>query len=389
MDLRVAEKVNRKLAATEFDGIVVVGADNFQYLTGAPLPFLHNALDRYVAVFWPKKGEPECICPSQWESTIRKLSWIKQVHSYIESGDNVKAATDALKEIVRKVRAGGIIGIDMGRCPTVLFENLRDTLGELRLQNCDGLLSELRMNKTQEEVQLLSDVAYRTDHGIQGATHHIIITAPRTEMAFSEEVRVHCIERGLETLGYHQLSSIASGENSKQFWPYAPFFGIGGGEKELREHETLRIEMRSSIEGYWSDAARMVMMGEPSPEQKTAYDGLVALRTVAVDAMRPGVKCSEIARIISEEAKRRGIDLIEELGFGHGVGVTTHEPPYVCESDNTPLEPGMIIVLDPVVYGSRKEIMRSKDTVLITDSGCKILGWYKDWRTPFIPARVL
>lgn len=389
MDPKIAEKVNGKLATNDFDAIIAVGADNFQYLAGAPLPFLHNATDRYAAVFWPKRGEPECICPVEWESTIQKLGRIRNIHSYIESGDNVKAATTKLKEVVRGIRPGGTLGLDMGRCPTVLFEALKDSLSDLKLQSCDGLLNELRRVKTHEEVQLLSDIAYRTDHGIQGATHHIIITAPRSEMAFAEEVRVHCIERGLETLGYHQLSLMASGENSKKFWPYAPFFGIGGGEKELKEHETLRIEMRSSINGYWSDAARMVIMGEPSPDQKKTYEGLVAIRTVAVEAMKPGVKCGEIAKLISEEAKRRGIDLIRELGFGHGVGVTTHEPPYICESDNTPLEPGMILVLDPVVYGPQKEIMRSKDTVLITDHGCTVLGWYKDWRTPFIPARVL
>jgi Xaa-Pro dipeptidase len=389
MDLKIAEKVSRRLAAAEFDAIIAVGADNFQYLTGAPLPFLHSATDRYVAVFWPKRGDPECICPTQWASTMQKLGRIRNVHSYIESGDNITAATEKLKGIVRGIKSGGTLGLDMGRCPTMLFEALQKSLSELKLQNCDDFLNDLRRVKTPEEVRLLSDVAYRTDHGIQGATHHIIVTAPRTEMAFAEEVRVHCIERGLETLGYDQLSLMASGENSKKFWPYAPFFGIGGGEKELKEHETVRVEMRSSIDGYWSDAARMVIMGEPSADQNKTYDGLVALRTVAVEAMRPGAKCSEIAKMISEEGKRKGIELIRELGFGHGVGVTTYEPPYICESDNTPLETGMVLVLDPVVYGPQREIMRSKDTVLITDRGCKILNWYKDWRTPFIPARVL
>jgi len=133
----------------------------------------------------------------------------------------------------------------------------------------------------------------------------------------------------------------------------------------------------------------MVVMGEPTPEQKGAYEGLVALRNVAVKAMKPGVTCNEVFRVMSEEAKKRGIELVKDLGLGHGVGVTTHEPPYLTECDTTPLRPGMVLVLDPVVYGPQKEIMRSKDTMLITETGCKILGWYKDWRDPFIPAYAL
>lgn len=389
-DLGIAERVQRALAASGFEAIIAVGADNVQYLSGARLPFLHGYPDRFAAVFWPRKGEPECICPVEWESTIRKLSWMKKIRSYAESENNTAPAVETLSRAVRvAVKAGSRVGLDMNRAPVTFADSLRASLNEMKLENCDELLTELRMTKTLEEVRVLADVSYRTDHGILGAVHHIIITAPRTEMSLAEEVRVHCLERGLEAVGYHSLSLMASGEHSTKFWPLPPFFGIGGGVKELKQQEIVRVEMRSSIDGYWSDAARMVVMGEPTPEQKKAYEGLVALRAAAVAAIRPGVRCNEVFEAVSEEAKKRGIDLIADLGVGHGVGVSTHEPPYLVACDTTPLSSGMILVLDPVVRGPENEIMRSKDTLLVTESGCRIMGWYKDWRVPFIPAYAL
>jgi Xaa-Pro aminopeptidase len=49
----------------------------------------------------------------------------------------------------------------------------------------------------------------------------------------------------------------------------------------------------------------------------------------------------------------------------------------------------MTLVLDPAVYGPDRQIMRSKDTVIITETGCRIIGWYRDWREPYIPIQAI
>jgi Xaa-Pro dipeptidase len=49
----------------------------------------------------------------------------------------------------------------------------------------------------------------------------------------------------------------------------------------------------------------------------------------------------------------------------------------------------MALVLDPAVYGPDREIMRSKDTVIITETACRIIGWYRDWREPYIPIQAI
>ena len=52
--------------------------------------------------------------------------------------------------------------------------------------------------------------------------------------------------------------------------------------------------------------------------------------------------------------------------------------------DHREIKEGMVLVFDPVVYGPSREIMRSKDTVVISKEGSEIVGWYKDWREPYI-----
>ena len=146
----------------------------------------------------------------------------------------------------------------------------------------------------------------------------------------------------------------------------------------------MRMEMNASLHGYWADAARMLTMGEPSSEQRRAFDALVGLRNTILEQLRPGVRCNRLFQVVKETAARMGVELISEFPVGHGVGVCVHEHPYLNDVDATELRPGMVLVLDPVMCGSDRAILRSKDTVVVTDSGCRIIGWYKDWREPYI-----
>lgn len=384
--LGVIEKVCNAIENSEYDAIVSVGSDNVLYLSGAALPFLYSYPDRPVIVIWPKKGVTTCICPVEWESTIRNLSWIEKVSAYTEGADSLKPAVKTLADEVKGlIEKGGKIGLDMNRVSNALFKELKNALGGVELVDCSDWLKALRMIKTSEEAELLEDVAYRTDHGIVGSAHHIIVTHPKTEMALAEDTRVHCMERGLDTVGHHSMAQAASGLNAKKIWPLVDRYAIGW-EKVLQNGELVRLGMVSSYDGYWSDATRIVINGEPTVEQSKAFNELVSLRKKAIDTIKPGVKCSHVYKSVSEEAEKSGIKLIKGLGVGHGIGVTSHEAPYLTASDETELKSGMILVLDPVISGPDGEIWRSKDTVMVTDTGCRTLGWYINWRAPYIAA---
>jgi len=383
----VFNRVQRAVEVSRYDAIIVVGPDNVQYVTGAALPFLYSSQDQYLVVFWPRNGAPVCICPVEWETTVRSHSWIKEVTTYSGTALSQESAVGTVAHWVRSfVEDGELLGIDADRMPYQFFRMLQRELPDMRFQECDDWLNDLRMTKTAGEQRLLEEIALRTDHGILGAVHHVSVCNSQSEKRLAEEIRVHCMERLLDTVGHHSVSLVASGIHAQKFWPLAPNFGLGW-DKLPHEGEFVRLEMRASLDGYWCDAGRMMTMGEPRPAQRRAYEALVTLRETAIRHMRPGMRCSEVYAAVKEEAERQGIELVGNLGIGHGVGVTVHERPHINKCDDTPLGVGMTIVLDPVIYGPNQEIMRSKDMVIITETGCKVVGWYKDWREPYDAAR--
>jgi Xaa-Pro aminopeptidase len=202
-------------------------------------------------------------------------------------------------------------------------------------------------------------------------------------MWLSENIRVHCMERDLEVIGGHSVSQGVSGVHAQKYWAVPPFYGIGKG-KDMAPGEYVRLEAKYSMKGYWSDGARLLTMGEPTSKQKEAYDALITARQKAVESIRPGVKCSEIFYKMND-VLREG-KTIQGTIYGHGIGVSDFEPPYISKSDNTVLTQGMMIVLEPTIRGPEGEILFAKDTVVVTENGCRVIGWYKNWDNLYVAA---
>jgi Xaa-Pro dipeptidase len=377
--MEIYEKIYSAVEDSAFDVVLVTGADNFAYMAGAVAPFLTLYPESPVAVLWSKKKDPIVIAPQEWEETIQSLSSIKKIKTYAGGPDAfVKAAVEVLKSEKK-----GRVGVDLLRVKASTLEMLKTETPGYEWASCDGFIRELRTTKTEEELELLEDVAYRVDHGIFGTQHHVLVTSSRSEMSLGEEIRVHCLERGLDVIGGQSVSQGASGSSATKWWPRAPNYGIGN-EKKLLPGEYVRMEARYSIDGYWGTGSRLMTQGYPTTEQRKSYHDLVALREVALAAAKPGVKCSRVYEAILEEAKKRDIKLYERIALGHGIGVADVEAPYISASDDTILCAGMVLVIRPVCEGPNGELLWSSDTAIVDVDGAYIVGWYKDWREPYV-----
>jgi len=384
MKEEIIEKVNKAIEKEGYDALLVFGYDNFQYLTGSYLHFPQMFPDRYIAVFWPKDESPTCITPHEWESSFLNLAWITKTRSYTEKPGSPSSIIEAVVLLIKNtVRKNGKIGIDVNRTHINLYNKLESALEEFEIIPCDDLLRELRIIKTVKELELIEEIASKTDHAIAGQAHHVLVVQAAGEMSNTENVRIHAIERELDEVGHHAIAQVVAGPNTQKWWPGAPMYGIGF-SRVPKHHEWMRMELTATIRGYWCNGARMLSMGDMTEEQEADYNKLVILRETAREQLQPGTKINEVYDAVKEVAARKGITLEPKITFGSGVGVTNYEPPYISEADETVLQPGMVVIFSPVVHGTNGELLMNKDTFFITEEGNKIVGWWKDWREPFI-----
>ncbi|CAL9591074.1 aminopeptidase P family protein [Streptomyces sp. enrichment culture] len=126
--------------------------------------------------------------------------------------------------------------------------------------------------------------------------------------------------------------------------------------------------------GYGSDTTRTVHVGEPTEEERRVHDVVRAAQQAGFAAVRPGAACQDVdraARAVIEEAEY-GPYFIHRTG--HGIGVTTHEPPYMIEGEERELVPGMCFSVEPGVYLPGRFGVRIEDIVTVTEDGGRRLN---------------
>jgi D-alanyl-D-alanine dipeptidase len=117
-----------------------------------------------------------------------------------------------------------------------------------------------------------------------------------------------------------------------------------------------------------------VSVGEPSSKQQEVHDVVRAAQQAGVDAVRPGVACQEIDRAARAVITDAGYGPQFLHRTGHGIGVTTHEPPYMVEGETQPLVPGMCFSVEPGIYLAGEFGVRIEDIVTVTDDGARRLN---------------
>ena len=370
LESRVDAVINR----CECDAVLAFGVDNFNYLTQTVLPFAWHYPTRRAAALFPKNGRPVVTCPLDWSEAVKDQDWIGEIVPQDEAlavGDD--AVMGSLTKIIRNLELEGkTIGVDTSRITKSLMDSLLKQFPSVKWVPVDAVIRELRLVKTSSEVSYIEKACKQADRGIVYALMHLEGTVDNpgyTISEFTERIRVHINENGASGVG---LLNTAFGTECQIY--YTPQRGW------VKEGDLFRMDVSSEYLGYWANVGRMGVTGSPTAEQEAAYRDNLRLRASALETLKPGVACNEVYTQVVRAAEKQGIAFWKEVGIGHGVGASHHEPPYLNLSDGTELKEGMVIALDIFTYGPRQELIHSKDIYHITEGGHRKLSWYRDWK---------
>ena len=170
--------------------------------------------------------------------------------------------------------------------------------------------------------------------------------------------------------------------------------GIPSEKVVLREGDIVNVDVSTILDGYYSDASRMFMIGEVSPEKKRLVETARQCLEVGFRAACPWGFLGDIGAAVQECAEKHGYSVVREYG-GHGVGLEFHEDPFVSHvgrrGTDMLLVPGMVFTIEPMINMGKRKIYVDADngwtvltddgkpsaqweyTVLITDSGAEII----------------
>ncbi|MEV8557097.1 aminopeptidase P family protein [Streptomyces sp. NPDC051917] len=146
------------------------------------------------------------------------------------------------------------------------------------------------------------------------------------------------------------------------------------GDRVIRRGDMVVLDFGGLKDGYGSDTTRTVHVGEPTEEERRVHDIVREAQEAGYQAVRPGVACQEVDRAARAVITDAGYGEYFIHRTGHGIGVTTHEPPYMIEGEEQPLVPGMCFSVEPGIYLPGRFGVRIEDIVTVTEDGGRRLN---------------
>ena len=140
------------------------------------------------------------------------------------------------------------------------------------------------------------------------------------------------------------------------------------GDRVIQHGDVVVLDFGGLRDGYGSDTTRTVCVGEPSGPVREVHEVVRRAQQTAFEAVRPGVPCQDIDRVARAVITEAGYGSEFIHRTGHGIGVTTHEPPYLVEGEEQRLRPGMCFSIEPGIYLAGRFGVRIEDIVTVTDS---------------------
>ncbi|NUP21867.1 MAG: aminopeptidase P family protein [Streptomyces sp.] len=347
------ERAARTAADAGLAGLLVAPGPDMVWLTGYAPP---AETERLTLLVLAPGRDPALVVPALEAPDAAKASGAPglTLRDWTD-GQDPYAATAALLD------ASGRFGISDNAWAMHLLA-LQKTLPGTSYASLTDALPMLRAVKDTAEVELLAAAGAAAD-----ATFEEIRKVPfggRRESDVATD-----IADLLRAFGHSQVdfTIVASGPNGAN-----PHHEAGG--RVIESGDMVVLDFGGLRDGYGSDTSRTVHVGEPTDEERRVHDLVREAQEAGFRAVRPGIACQEVDRAARAVIADAGYGDYFIHRTGHGIGVTTHEPPYMIEGEEQPLVPGMCFSVEPGVYLPGRFGVRIEDIVTVTGDGGRRLN---------------
>lgn len=141
--------------------------------------------------------------------------------------------------------------------------------------------------------------------------------------------------------------------------------GIPSEYEILEEGDIINVDVSTILDGYYSDASRMFIIGQTTPEKEKLVRVTKECLQIGAEAAKPWGFVGDIGKAIEKHARKNGFTVVREL-CGHGVGLEFHEEPevnhYNTRHHGMLLVPGMVFTIEPMINMATVTCLSTKKT---------------------------
>ncbi|HYW00194.1 MAG TPA: Xaa-Pro peptidase family protein, partial [Candidatus Acidoferrum sp.] len=348
--------VREQLRDAGFDGLLAISGyaerdGNVTYLCGHKNAFPYSARSEtisglgYSAFLLPVDAETTLIAPLGYQTDAVTGVDRTQTGTNLTKGI-ITALTESRLDHARLAIAGSDI------LPAVYLDEIRRSCPQTSVHYRDELISERRMIKSENELQIIRHASKIADKALQTALE--AIKPGMTESDVGSIARMKAMEIGAD---YVVRDRVQSGpEMGRLRWPFAS-------QKKIRKGELISIDFVGWVNGYGFDILRVGSANRPTKQQRTIIEAAGEATSTMCDTLRNG---STVENTIStvNKLERRGLKVAP---FGHAIGLEIVETPYLLPGGTGIVQKNMVFCVEPDVK-SGKYSVSVENEVIVTNS---------------------
>ncbi|MHA1794207.1 MAG: M24 family metallopeptidase [Promethearchaeota archaeon] len=366
-------RVQDALKEYPLDAIILMNTRNIYWLTG-------SAQASHLIVL--KDMDPVLL--------VRRNIELSKAHSWFPAEwiKPLKATADTVKELKNCLEKQGkkdqyFIGMELSGLPVTFYFKFEKLLGKgIKINNVSGLLRNLRMIKDAGEIERIekaAKVAEKTQEAVYKITMEDFkpgiterdVAAEMAYVAKKNRAEHFCIYDNNMFTNFNNFFIVTSGESlwTPSTFPimsgagFSPAIPYGASDRELKEGDILVCDYGIIVDGYHADHARTFAIGNKYPKYfKERYRNMLDAYKATLDDIEVGQPASSIFNTMLANLKKlddpkAGLQIEKYFqgngtyyqALGHGIGLELDEPPFITRKDNTILQDGMTISIEPKI----------------------------------------
>jgi Xaa-Pro aminopeptidase len=378
------ERAFEVLQRDGLDALIATSTENIFYISnywslGKRLGY---GVEAYAIL--PLEDSPAIIAPlNEADLLIENQTWIGDIRFYGESGVDLGVPEDAseetslimglynsakpeadganalLKAIDDKGLTGAKIALDASGLSPAQYEHLKSKLQEAELVDGADLLKEIRLVKTEGEIDRIKRATAITEKSMEDAL----------EIARDEITE-------LDLAGMYGYSVAYDGgrvtQNLIGFRERSAYPNPLPTMHEAKKRDLVRLTLGCTWNHYHSNVSRTAVIGKPLAKAERRWEAIIAAQDAALDTVKPGAKVSEVFSAAEKELANGEVGRHTSI-MGHGLGIECNEMPIISKTGEGELLEGMVINIDIPVLELGWGGIQVEDTILVTSDGFELL----------------
>jgi Xaa-Pro dipeptidase len=241
---------------------------------------------------------------------------------------------------------------------------LADPARSFALNDATALVDELLMHKSEGEIAAVRRAAQIADEAY--AEFLKAVRPGRRQYEIVADMEAHLRARGCPD------NFMIIGSGGKDVLGMTP-----PSERRIAAGDLVTTELTPSVEGYFAQICRTLVVGKANDAQRRAFAVFVEALEAGIAAVRPGARAGDVARAENDVFRKHGLGEYTTSQWtrvrGHGMGLFADSKPHILEDVETVLEPGMALIVHPNTYHPEAGYIVLGDAIVVTERGAEVL----------------